>query len=100
LNDFELRGHFTFARFIPFVGSGAETSGTGFRTRRVSLTPWHRYGAADPTTVAPDDAWLADAELVIVRTTQEGSLKRTLHVPDLTIDSPTPRAGFEPGTVR
>jgi hypothetical protein len=81
VSDVAMLGAFTVARLVPFLGLGSvSASDDGFVTRALLLAVPPRYDAQANTLVA-DDAWLADAELVIVRTTQEGSAERMLHLP-------------------
>jgi hypothetical protein len=67
---------------LPFAG-GSFGFGTeymeGFSCRglRVWFPPRYRADAATPTI---DDAWLAGADLVVVRQTQEGTVERTLEI--------------------
>ena len=80
MSDYDLHGQLTFASFLPFSGvSVGSAYGNGFFTRALVITVPPRYDARAQTLIA-DDAWLADAELVIVRTTQEGMVTRALHV--------------------
>ena len=59
-------------------GYGTEYS-EGFFTRGMRLWFPPRYNP-DATTLTLDDAWLAAAELVIVRMTQEGSVERAVEI--------------------
>jgi hypothetical protein len=44
--------------------------------------------AEETQDLTTDEAWVQDAELVIIRTTQEGSVERELHVPGFPLDTP------------
>lgn len=85
VNDYSLLGGFTLLRFLPIghfsIGS-ADSS--GFSSRGMVLRFPPRY---TPTaeTLDVDDAWLAGAELVIVRRTEEGWIERTVEIPDFPI---------------
>jgi hypothetical protein len=85
VNDYSLRGGFTLLQFLPIghfsIGS-ADSS--GFSSRGMVLRFPPRY---TPTaeTLDVDDAWLAGAELVIVRRTEEGWIERTVEIPDFPI---------------
>jgi hypothetical protein len=83
VNDFAIHRGFALFRYLPFgnfsVGTGGPT--TGLSTRGIMLSFPPRY---DPRaeTINIDEAWLAGAELVIVRQTQEGSVQRPLEIRD------------------
>jgi hypothetical protein len=71
-------------RFLPFgnvsFGVGAEAV-FGFSSRGLILSFPARYTPRGDT-IDVDQEWLAGAELVILRQTQEGSVERTLEIPD------------------
>jgi hypothetical protein len=52
-------------------------------------------GQLPDDAVTIDDQWLADADLVIVRTTQGGSVVRTLEVSDFEIQEAPPKPSGE-----
>jgi hypothetical protein len=68
------------SRFMPFgfAYSAAESSGFTARGLMISFPPG--YGIQGES-LAIDDRWIAGAELVIVRTTREGSVQRELQIP-------------------
>jgi hypothetical protein len=86
VSDYTMQHVFSLLRLLPvgefFIGS-AQSS--GFSSRGVVLSVPPRY-RPDATTVDVDDNWLRDAELVIVRQTEEGWVERTLDIPDFPID--------------
>jgi hypothetical protein len=67
-------GHFS-------IGS-ADSSGFSSRGMVLRFPPRHTPTAE---TLDVDDAWLAGAELVIVRRTEEGWIERTVEIPDFPI---------------
>jgi hypothetical protein len=82
--DYDLSGQFSLLQLLPFGGGsfgfGAEyMEGFSCRGLRVWFPPRYR---ADVTTPTIDDAWLAGADLVVVRQTQEGTVERTLEIAD------------------
>ena len=78
--DFDLYDRSSFGRFLPQFGFAHFSIGTsesgGFFARGIALgqPPWLAKRLDDP-------AWMADAELVIIRRTEEGSVDRALHIP-------------------
>jgi hypothetical protein len=88
MRDYPLRGGFTLMQFLPFRGiSVGQDYGNGFFTRAVALTFPPRYGPR-AETLAADPAWLADAELVIVRQTEEGAVERAVAIPAFPLVNP------------
>ncbi len=77
-------------RFVSF-SIGVEDRQNGFRAREMLL----RFvpDSEAEQTVVIDDAWLADAELVIVTTTRAGTVERDLEIANFPLSLPT-RAGF------
>ena len=70
------------SRLLPFgIAYGPVESG-GFIARGLMMRFPQGYGAPEESAPAVDDAWIADAELVIVRTRREGSVQRELDIPD------------------
>jgi hypothetical protein len=85
VNDFTFRGGFSMLRFLPvgdFSIGSAQTSGFSSRGMVLRFPPRYDPNAA---TLDVDDAWLAGAELVIVRRTEEGWVERNLEIPDFPI---------------
>jgi ABC-2 type transport system ATP-binding protein len=81
VSEYQLRGAFTLMQFLPFAGVGVgQHYGNGFHTRALALTFPPRYGPR-AETVEADAEWLAGAELVIVRRTEEGSVERAVAIP-------------------
>jgi hypothetical protein len=82
--DYDLSGQFSLLHLLPFavgsVGFGVDYM-EGFSCRGLRVWFPSRY-RANPTTPAIDDGWLAGADLVVVRQTQEGTVERTLEIPD------------------
>jgi hypothetical protein len=79
--------------FLPFIGfgfSGYGTEGTsrssGFGAWEEGITRYPLHGRPFEEELALDDAWINEAELVIVRTTREGSVLRTVEVPGLRVE--------------
>jgi hypothetical protein len=89
LRDYDLQGEFTFMRFLPFSGFsvGASPNG-GFFTRAFVLTVPRWSGHESETPIADD--WLREAEVVIVRTTQEGAVERALQIPEFPLGNSAP----------
>jgi hypothetical protein len=85
VDDHTFQGRFPLLAFLPVgeVSVGSAQS-SGFSSRGMVLRVPQRY-APDAQTLDIDEAWLADAELVIVRQTQEGWVDRTLEIPDFPI---------------
>jgi hypothetical protein len=85
VSDYVLHSNFSILRFLPIgqfsIGS-SQTSGFSSRGMVLRIPP--RYGPRG-TTLDLDDAWLAAAELVIVRRTEEGWVERTVEIPDFPI---------------
>lgn len=81
LSEYALRGTFTLMRFIPVAGlSVSHEQRSGFFARALMLSFPPRY-LPRPAALAVDSKWLADAELVIVRRTEEGSVDRPVASP-------------------
>ncbi|HEY0284650.1 MAG TPA: hypothetical protein VGC23_04625 [Vicinamibacterales bacterium] len=79
----ELRTDVTLARVIPFAfGVGAEEN-SGFRPRAISMQFPPTYN--DQSLIALDAGWLSQAELVILRSTEAGSVERRLTIADFPI---------------
>jgi hypothetical protein len=81
--DDQIGGEALQRGILPFFlggGFGNDVS-SGFVARGLAVSFPPRY-RPDSTTVTIDDAWLADAELVIVRQTFEGIVERSLEIPD------------------
>jgi hypothetical protein len=81
----ELRNDATLLRLLPFtVGvSTEESESSGFRALAVELNFHTAYGEQRP--VVFDDTWLERGELVIVRSTEGGSVERRLTIADFPI---------------
>jgi hypothetical protein len=69
-------------RVLPFVsGFGVENSpGFTIQAQTVNFPP-----AARRAPIVLDETWLRDAELVVVKSTEEGSVSRQLSIPDFPI---------------
>ena len=84
VSDYALHRGFALFRYLP-MGNFSFGAGTdqfnGFSTQGVVLSFPPRY-TPGAETLDIDDAWLAGAELVIVRQTQEGSVQRSLEIRD------------------
>jgi hypothetical protein len=84
--DRDLRGDMYLTRLLPFwVASEREQEG-GFSARAVQIYFRPSYDAEGPS-VELSDNWIEGAELVIVRTTQEGSVERTLEIQNFPLRS-------------
>lgn len=83
VNDFAIHGGFALFRYLPLGDFAVGTGGpaTGFSTRGIVLSFPPRYNPR-AEKIDIDEAWLAGAELVIVRQTQEGLVQRPLAIPD------------------
>jgi hypothetical protein len=70
-----------------------DVASSGFRARGISIMfPWILELLREDRAAA--DAWLADAELVVVRTTDDGWVERTLDIPAFPlVPSPVPHTG-------
>ena len=83
VNDFTLSGRFTLLRFLPIgefsIGS-SQSSGFSARGMVLRFPPRYNFDRLDV-----DDAWLAGAELVIVRRTEEGWVERTVEISDFPV---------------
>jgi hypothetical protein len=69
-----------------------QATGYGFFTRRTRL----HFDPKDGERLAfsVDDAWLANAELVVTETTMEGAVERTLDIPNFPVrEDPNSRSG-------
>jgi multisubunit Na+/H+ antiporter MnhC subunit len=86
VSDYELQGGFSLWRVLPIGDFSVGTShqGSGFFTRGVVMSIPPRYNPR-AETLDVDQAWLAGAELVIVRRTEEGWVERTVEIPDFPI---------------
>jgi hypothetical protein len=88
---YPIGGDFPSLAVLPFflgggsVGVGSDAS-SGFVARGLAVSFPPRY-RPDSTTLTIDDAWLADAELVIVRQTFEGTVERSVELPDFPVRS-------------
>ena len=86
LNDYMTQQVFSLLRLLP-VGDfsiGYAASSSGFLSRGVVLSVPPRY-RPDAGTLDIDENWLRDAELVIVRQTEEGWVERTVEIPDFPV---------------
>jgi hypothetical protein len=81
----ELRNDATLLRLLPFtVGVSTEDSeSSGFRALALELNFPTAYGEQRP--IVFDDTWLEQAELVIVRSTEGGSVERRVSIADFPI---------------
>jgi len=79
----ELRTDVTLARVLPFASGVAEGENAGFRPRAITIQFPPTYN--DQSLIALDEDWLAQAELVIVRSTEGGEVERRLAIADFPI---------------
>lgn len=82
-SPYELRTDVTLARALPFTFGVAEGENAGFRPRAITIQFPPTYN--DQSLIAVDEDWLAQAEFVIVRSTEGGSVERRLAIPDFPI---------------
>jgi hypothetical protein len=82
-SSFPIRADMTLLRFLPFtIGLGAgEASGFGIEALAVDFPPNYARRAV----IDFDEAWIRDAEVVVVRSTQEGSVSRELTIADFPV---------------
>ena len=83
-SSWDLRTDVTLMRFLPFaigVGQGEES---GFSARAVALEFPPTYAHKD-LSLPLDEKWISEAELVIVRSTEEGAVERRLAIADFPI---------------
>ena len=74
------------ARLLSQIGVSIARTTTGFWTEGSALQfppPW--IGSDD--SKAPDETWLRDADLIIVRSTREGGVERTLDIDRFPLDA-------------
>ncbi len=84
-SSYDLRTEVTLLRFLPFVtGVGAEDEHSGFSARAEALEFPPNYVRKD-LVVTVNETWISEAELVIVRSTEEGAVERPLAIPDFPI---------------
>ena len=88
-----VRADALLGRFMPFGISLAGQS-SGFNVHRVvaHFPPRHRTAGATADAVPPaiDEEWLRSAELVILRSTLEGAVRRTVEIPDFPLREQSP----------
>jgi hypothetical protein len=82
-SPYELRTDVTLARVLPFAFGVAEGENAGFRPRAMTIQFPPTYD--DQSLIALDEDWLAQAELVIVRSTEGGEVERRLAIADFPI---------------
>ena len=82
-SPYELRTDLTLARVLPFAFGVAEGENSGFRPRAITIQFPPTYN--DQSLIALDDGWMSQAELVIVRSTEAGSVERRLAIADFPI---------------
>jgi hypothetical protein len=87
-SSYDLRTEVTLMRFLPLATGLATESGegdqSGFRARAEALEFPPSYLRKD-LAVTLNDAWIGEAELVIVRSTEEGGVERPLAIADFPI---------------
>jgi hypothetical protein len=83
-NDYDLRNEVSLMRVLPFSGGFGSEGSTGFTPRAVMIMFEASRGGSGQQ-VRLDSQWLEQAELVIVRSTQAGSVERRLAIPNLPI---------------
>jgi len=83
-NGMDVREGPFLSRFMPFGFGYSVAESSGFVARGMMIRFPPGYGIQGES-LAIDDRWIADAELVIVRTTREGSVQRELQIPDFLI---------------
>ena len=81
----ELRNDSTLLRLLPFtVGVSTEDGeSSGFRAFAVELG--FPTASGEQQSIAFDDTWLERGEIVIVRSTESGSVERRIDVPDFPV---------------
>ena len=82
-SEYELRTDVTLARLLPFAFAVGQEENSGFRARAMTISFPTTYN--EQKLIALDDDWLAHAELVIVRSTEGGSVERRLTIADFPI---------------
>jgi hypothetical protein len=84
-SSYRLRPEITVMRFIPLaIGLGHEAgSGFGIAANMIQFPPM--YGVPEGVPLALDDEWVEESELVIVRSTESGSVERRLAVANFPI---------------
>jgi hypothetical protein len=83
-SSYELRADVTLMRVLPFSTGFGAGEHAGFRARAQAVDFPSTY-AAETAALTLDDRWLAEAELVIVRSTREGSVERQLAIANFPI---------------
>jgi hypothetical protein len=83
-NDYDLRNEVTLMRALPFSGGVESGDNPGFTPRAVMIL-FQPSRSASGQQVSLDSGWIEHAELVIVRSTQSGSVERRLAIPNLPI---------------
>jgi hypothetical protein len=84
-SSYELRQEIALMRLIPFAIGVAGERESGFRVRADMLQFPPMYGAPEGLPFALDAAWIDESELVIVRSTERGSVDRRLAVANFPI---------------
>ncbi len=69
-------------RLLPGLSYGNSSSSNGFSATRHFIRFPPGYAPAEKDRLDIDDAWIAGAEIVIVRATAGGSVPRALEIPD------------------
>jgi hypothetical protein len=83
-NDFDLRNEVSLTRVLPFSGTTEGGDSSGFTPRAVMIM-FEASRGGPGQQVSLDRGWMEHAELVIVRSTQSGSVERRLAIPNLPI---------------
>ncbi len=88
--DYPIGGEPAWLGILPLLlggGSIGRDPSSGFVTRSLAVSFPPRYRRDSTATLSINDAWLADAELVIVRQTFEGTVERAVEIPDFPVRS-------------
>lgn len=80
---YELRSDVTLARVLPFAFGVGEEENSGLTARAINIDFPPTYN--DQKLITLDADWLSQAELVIIRSTEGGSVERRLAIADFPI---------------
>lgn len=83
-NEYDLRNEVSLMRVLPFGAGTASGESSGF-TLRAAMIYFQPSPGAVGQQVSFDSRWIEQAELVIVRSTQAGSVERRLAIPNFPI---------------
>jgi len=80
----ELRTDATLLRFLPFIaGVSSDSEDTGFRPVAIEVNFSTGYGG--PQEIVFDNTWLERGEIVVVRSSEAGTVERRLAIADFPI---------------